>query len=110
VTDHQNYEAIEKVRQQIMRLRELLAILTQTVRDGEGRYAQLFSACSEEDKQRLKEKDLQWKAAEHLLTNRAALSRTALHLRIATRDISRSFEELYDIIESPPDALDEIDS
>ena len=46
-------EEIEKVRQEIMRFRELLNIMRQNLDDGERAYTQLFSNCSSEDRMKI---------------------------------------------------------
>lgn len=95
-------EDIESVRQQIMRLRELLTLMNGSVAAGERAYGRLFAACSEEERQTLPEKQLQWKLATHLLTagDLAPLREAVLKLRLEARSLERSFEELYDLIVS----------
>lgn len=84
-----------------MRFRELLTILSEKLQEGERAYAQLFSAFSEAEMKGVKEKDLQWKLAEYLVDDLSPLSRAVLQLRFDTREMGRSFEELYDVIVSP---------
>lgn len=97
-----NREDIEKVRQEIMRFRELLNIMTKNVQDGERAYASLFNALSEEDKKSLKEKDLQWKAAELIINDLTAFGNAVLGMRFKARELEKCFEELYDIIVTEP--------
>src|SRR5258705_7147163 len=94
----QNPEHTEKVRQEIMRFRELLNIMRLRLEDGERAYSQLFAACSPEDIQTLKEKDLQWKAAETLGDDLSGLRKSVMKMRFESRELERAFEELYDII------------
>ena len=79
---------------------ELLNIMSQKLNEGEQAYAKLFANCSVEDKQHLKEKDLQWKAAELIKNSNdlSLLSRAAGSMRFETRALESAFEELYDII------------
>ena len=89
-------EQIEKARQGIMRLRELLDLLRGELEAGEEAYARLFDKCSPEEKAALKEKDLQRRAALDLIDDPSSLSKPALQLRFAARNLERDFEQLYD--------------
>jgi hypothetical protein len=91
-------EQVERVRQQIMRLRELLTLMSNTVGKAERDYARLFSSFSKEEKADLKEKDLQWKLAERMVGDLTPLKNTAMELRFNARDLERNFEQLYDNI------------
>ena len=93
-------EEIEKVRQEIMRFRELLNIMRQNLEDGERAYTQLFSTCSSEDRMNMKQKDLQWKVAEEMVGDVSQLRKAVSHLRFDARNLERAFEELHDIIVS----------
>ncbi|MFN8447103.1 MAG: hypothetical protein U0521_00520 [Anaerolineae bacterium] len=94
-----NYEEqLERARQAIMRFRELLDLLNAELEQSERNYEQLFARCTPEERETLKEKDLQLRAAIHLLDNRAALGDAALHMRFITRNLERDFEQLYDNI------------
>ncbi len=93
-------EDIERVRQAIMRFRELLTIMQEKVNVGEQAYTQLFSKCTPEDIQRLKTKDLQWKAAEQLVDDLAPLRRAVGQMHYETRTLERELEALYGIIAS----------
>src|SRR4051812_26002181 len=97
-----NHEDIEKVRQEIMRFRELLTLMAESVQNGERAYAALFANCSDEDKQSMKEKDLQWKVAEQIIDDLAPLRDAVLKLRFNARNLERDFEELYNIIITEP--------
>ncbi len=102
-----NHEQIEKVRQEIMRFRELLNIMRLKLDESERDYARLFANCSPEDKQRLKEKDLQWLVATQIVGDLKGLSRMAATAQFNAREMMRAFEELHDIIvtvEEPDDA------
>lgn len=89
-------EEAERARQAIMRFRELLDLMRDEIEQGERNYAQLFAKCTPEEMETLKEKDLQGRAAIHLLDNPSALGDAALHLRFVTRNLERDFEQLYD--------------
>ncbi|MEP7285787.1 MAG: hypothetical protein ABI947_08465 [Chloroflexota bacterium] len=91
-------EEIEKVRQEIMRLHELLIMMRQNLEAGERAYSQLFSYRSAEEMNGMKEKDLQWKVAEEIVDDVSPLSNAALQLRFNARNLERDFEELYNII------------
>ena len=98
---------IEKVRQEIMRFRELLDVMRQKLDDGDRAYTQLLSKYSAEDAKTLKHKDLQWKVAEQIIHDLAPLSKAVMRARFDARELERNFEELYDIIVSSPEAKGE---
>jgi hypothetical protein len=89
-------EDVEKMRQAIMRFRELLDLMKLEVEEGEEAYKQLFAICSTEDLATLKEKELQRQAAYSLMDDPSVLSKAALHLRFVARNLERDFEQLYD--------------
>jgi hypothetical protein len=91
-------EEIEKVRQEIMRFRELLNIMRQRLENGERAYSQLFSNFSVEEMQGVKEKDLQWKLAEEIIDDLSPLRKAVMTARFDARELEKAFEELYDII------------
>lgn len=91
-----NTEQIEKLRQGIMRLRELLDLLHAELDEGEQAYVRLFADCSPEDRATLKEKDLQRQAALSLVDDSSPLRDAALHLRYVARNLERDFEQLHD--------------
>jgi len=91
-------EDVEKVRQGIMRFRELLDLMQDRLEEGERAYARLFSECSPEDKNHMKTKDLQWKAAESMVDDPSGLRKAALYQRGYARELERAFEELHDNI------------
>jgi hypothetical protein len=96
-------EDVEKVRQEIMRFHELLGIMQEKLQDGERAYTQLFLACSAEENQHMKEKDLQWKVAEQIVDDLSPLSRAVGQMRFYARNLEHDFEELYNIIVSTPE-------
>jgi hypothetical protein len=93
-----NAEDIEKVRQEIMRFRELLNIMRKELENGERTYAKLFSSFTPEEMAGTKEKDLQWKLAEKMIDDLSPLRRSVGNVRFHTRELDRAFAELYDII------------
>jgi hypothetical protein len=93
-----NAEDIEKVRQEIMRFRELLNVMREKLQDGEQAYARLFSSFSPEEMANTREKDLQWKVAQNIVADVSPLRTAVIHLRLGARDLEHAFEELYDII------------
>ena len=94
-------EAVEKVRQEIMRFRELLDIMRQQLESGERAYDKLFASFTDEERQNTKEKDLQWKAAERMMDDLKPLRDAVLHMQFDSRELERAFEELYGIIITP---------
>ena len=100
MTEH---EKIEKVRQEIMRFRELLNIMSSQLHEGQQAYEALLSTCSDEDMESLREKDLQWKVAQRIIDDLSPLKRVVMRMRYNARNMERDFEELYDIIVSPSD-------
>lgn len=90
-----NPEHVEKSRQAIMRMKELLEILRVRLEEGEQAYDALFTSLSPEDLA-LREKDRQTKAAYLLLEDPERFSRAVLHMRFTMRDLERDFEQLYD--------------
>jgi hypothetical protein len=91
-------EAIEKVRQEIMRFHELLGYMREKLEDGERAYVRLFANCTPEDKKNLKEKALQRQVAEAMLGDLSALRRAVEQTCYDAREVWRAFEELYNII------------
>lgn len=90
-----NPEKIEKNRQAIMRLRELLDIMRAQLEAGEAAYAALFMSLNPDDRRNLREKEIQRLAAIAILDDTSSLSSAALNLRFATRSLERDFEQLY---------------
>ena len=93
-------EEIEKVRQEIMRFKELLGVMRGNLEEGERAYARLFASFSPDEMAGTKEKDLQWKLAQRVLGDLSPLSRAAVQMRFHAHNLERAFEELYDIIVS----------
>ncbi|MDL1902548.1 hypothetical protein FBR02_17490 [Anaerolineae bacterium CFX9] len=91
-------EYVEKIRQAIMRYRELLDLLQQRTQAAERRYAALFDGLSEADKAALPEKLLQREAALLAIDDMEPLRRAVLQIRFDTREIEKEFEALYDRI------------
>ena len=92
-----NPEHIEKVRQEIMRFRELLDVMALKLRDGERAYERLFAVLPPETAQ-LREKDRQTKLAEHIIGNLEPLRRVVVNAQFDAREMERAFEELHGII------------
>lgn len=98
-----NPENVEKTRQAIMRLRELLDLMRDELDQGEAAYADLFASLSPDDIHGLKEKEVQRLAAIAILDDTSALSDAALHLRFAARNLERDFEQIYDNLMTEPE-------
>lgn len=90
-------EAIEKARQEIMRLRELLDISHSKLAEGEAFYVRLFDSLTDEAKA-LPEKERQREAAKHVLNDASLLKQAVLHMQFNARELQREFETLYGII------------
>lgn len=91
-------EEIERMRQAIMRFRELLDIAQLRVQDGERAYDHLFAGFTPEQLAATKEKDLQWLLAEDLLDDPKMLGNAVMQAQYDMQDMERAFEELYHII------------
>jgi hypothetical protein len=100
-------EHIERLRQAIMRYRELITLLHATVDKGERAYEELFADYSATQREAAKEKDLQWQIAARLLSScdeaganaeLRAFQNAALAMRIEARNFERDFEQVYDIL------------
>lgn len=90
-------DTLEKARQGIMRLRELLDITRLHLDEGEAIYAELFAELTP-DQLALKEKERQREAAHHVLHDPATIKRAVTHMQFHARDLERAFEDLYNII------------
>lgn len=93
-----NSEDIEKVRQEIMRFRELPNIMRKNLEDRERAYAKLFVRFSAEEIAATGKKDLHWQAAEKMLPDVSPLRNAVGLMRFGARNLEYAFEELPDII------------
>jgi hypothetical protein len=91
-----NSAEIERQRQAIMRFRELLDLLRQSLDQGEAAYAALFASLSTELMESMAEKERQGLAAHEVISNREILSRPLLRLRLRMRALESDFEQVYD--------------
>lgn len=89
-------ETIERLRQGVMRYRELLDILHTQIDEGEQAYAQLMARLSPEETDGLSEKAVQGLLAEQLSDDPAPLGKAALTMRFHMRNLERDFEQLHD--------------
>jgi hypothetical protein len=87
-------EEIEKVRQAIMRYRELLDLLHVRAGYAERAYEGLFAGLTGEQRA-LPEKLRQREAAVAALNDLEPLRRAALSIHFDLRDLERAFEDLY---------------
>lgn len=87
-------EQIEKIRQAVMRYRELMDIVHERVQAGERTYEGLFRALSPEQ-MALPEKLRQREAAIVLLEDMERLRRAVLRMSLGLQEMGREFEELY---------------
>jgi hypothetical protein len=93
-------DEIERIRQAVMRFRELLDIMRGVLDDGERVYARLFSSFGVTQSVDIKEKDRQWQLAEKLIADVTPLNKAVMQVRFDARELDRAFEELYNIIAS----------
>jgi len=91
-------ERVEKVRQEVMRLRELLTYMHTKLDSWERAYKRLFDHLPSEMINSLKEKDLQREAALTLIEEPKPLITAVLQAQYDSREMERAFEELYHII------------
>jgi uncharacterized protein YhaN len=94
----------EKIRQAIMRYRELLDLLRAQLEHSERAYARLFNGIDTDTRSTLPEKALQGEAARLALADLEPLRRAVLHMQFEMRGFEQGFEELYGKI-----AVDEAD-
>jgi hypothetical protein len=98
-------ERTEKVRQQLMRLNELLGQMRGRLAEGERAYQVLFASIAKEETDGLNHKEVQWKVAERL-DDLTPLSETVGMLRFSSREQEKAFAELHEIIERTASAMD----
>jgi len=84
----------ERLRQAVMRFRELLDIMRLRLEHGEKAYTALFKNLTPEAG--LKEKEMQGLVADMLLSDSTPLQNAALDMRFFARDLERAFEEVHD--------------
>jgi hypothetical protein len=89
-------DAHEKMRQAVMRYRELLDLMTAHMAEGEHAYAALFAPLPDEVREGWPEKAQQGEAARLLLDDAEPLRRAVLTLRFNAREMEKEFEALYD--------------
>lgn len=98
-------ERTEKVRQEIMRLNELLGIMRGKLADGERAYDALFAGFTPDESAAMNHKNLQWKLAEQM-EDLTSLKQVVSKLRFDARELEKAFAELYDIVVMTPDIMD----
>jgi hypothetical protein len=91
-------DEIERVRQAIMRFRELLNLADEKLKAGEQAYARLFDCLTDDDREALKVKEQQTLIAQHLIEDLSPLAKSVLTMQYEARDLERAFDELYNII------------
>jgi hypothetical protein len=91
-------EQLEKVRQAIMRYRELLDVLHGRIASAERNYAALFNGLTDEQRASLPEKEQQREAARRALDDMEPLRRALLHMTFDLRDMEHGFEDAYNNI------------
>jgi predicted nuclease with TOPRIM domain len=98
-------ERTEKVRQEIMRLNELLGLMRGKLARGERAYEELFAGLTSKETAGLNHKEVQWLVAEQL-EDLTPLKDAVSMLRFDARELEKAFAELHGIIEQTPDAMD----
>lgn len=100
-----SHERTEKVRQEIMRLNELLGLMRARITEGERAYEALFAGINKAETVGLSHKEVQWKVAEQL-EDLAPLKDAVGMLRFGSRELEKAFAELYDIIDGTPESME----
>jgi len=93
-------EDIEKVRQELMRLHELLKLTRKMLEAGERAYLSLFPDMSPATIDSVKHKDVQWIVAEAMVYDSALLRRIVCEMTFTMHNLQLGFAELRDIISS----------
>jgi hypothetical protein len=90
-------DQIERLRQAMMRWRELLEIMQARLTHSQAAYDALLATLPAERRAQLKEKEQLWEVAQHLLESGQTepLQRAILKMQFANRDLERAFEEIY---------------
>jgi uncharacterized membrane protein len=88
-------ERVEKMRQAVMRLHELLDHLRSRLAAGDRAYERLFASFDPAAMSSTPHKEMQRQAALLLLENPRPLQDAVLQLRFDARDLEHAFEELY---------------
>jgi hypothetical protein len=96
---------VERVRQAIMRYRELLDVLSQRMQQAEKRYDALFAPLPQE-KKTLPVKALQCEAALLALTDMEPLRKATLAVYYDLHDMTKAFEDMYNNIAPTSDDAD----
>lgn len=91
------HESQERMRQAVMRYRELLDVMRLRLEAGERAYNALFAPLSE-DERALPEKQQQGIVGRLALQDRTALERAVLHMHFECRDLQKAFEDLHFIV------------
>ncbi|GEM_PF-909630 len=102
----QNPAHIEKIRQEIMRYRELLDVLRSRVDMGDKLYDKLIARVPAEERDGKSEKDVQTLVAYAIEDDLKPLEDAVLRMRFEARDFEKAFEELYDKIVTPHEEED----
>lgn len=102
-----NREQHEKLRQAIMRYRELMDIAQAMMARAERDYHHLFADVPEQARATLAEKALQGEAAKLAMNNLKPLQDALLRLRFGFYDLSKEFEQTYNnTVPAPEDESD----
>lgn len=91
-----NTEDIEKVRQAIMRFRELLDIMRLHLVEAERAYEGLFAKYGPDQSEGMEVKKIQWAIAERIVHDPKDLTTAVMQTRFDARELEKAFEELYD--------------
>jgi hypothetical protein len=66
--------------------------------EGEQRYERLLASYPVENREQLREKELQWKVAEQMVDDLNPLNKAVSQMRFDCRELEKAFSELNDII------------
>jgi hypothetical protein len=95
-----NPEQVERMRQAVMRFRELLDIMQLRLADSERAYTQLFARYTADELAGKPEKDRQGMLARDIVDTPLVLGKPVMQARFDARELEREFEYLHDIIMS----------
>lgn len=96
-------EQIERIRQAIMRYRELMDIMQGQLDEGDRMYKRLIAQHAPEDAANRREKEIQWHVAAQIVDDPEALKVAVRHMKFALYQMERDFEQVLDILETEPE-------
>lgn len=97
-------EQIERIRQAIMRYRELLDIMQGQLDEGDRLYRRLIVQHAPKNAAEMREKEIQWHVAEQIVDDPEALKVAVQHMKFALYQMERDFEQVLDILTAEPES------